>query len=168
MASTLIVEDGTGVTNANSYQSIADLATYAGIRGVTLPATDAARDLLMLKAMDYIEAQRERFKGCKTDPDQSLQWPRTDVWIDGSLKSSTYIPREWCYAQFNLALEAINYDLQPNILPTDRGPVIETQVGPLKKVYANTGSRSKVPAFAKPDAQLAVLYKNNGLFAIRA
>lgn len=172
MTSALIVEDGTGVTNANSYASITDLGTYATLRGLasSLPATDAGKDAIMIKAMDYIEGQRARFKGVKTDEDQALQWPRSDVWIDGALIGSDYIPRELFYAQLALAIEAISNDLLPNVLPQDAGAVISKEVGEIKIAYAqpDTGSRSKMPAFSKADALLAVLYKQNGLFAVRA
>ncbi len=86
----IIVEDGTGVANANSYVSEADLITYAAARGVTiLPANT---EEFLIRAMDYIESRS--FKGLKLRQDQELQWPRTDVVIDSFLNRSDNIPDE--------------------------------------------------------------------------
>ena len=80
---TLIVEDGSIVENANSYVSVDDARTFASLRGVTLPASDAEVEVLLIKATDFIEAQRLRFQGSKVNQDQALQWPRTGVYVDG-------------------------------------------------------------------------------------
>jgi len=67
MAIAIIVEDGTGTNQAaNSYCAVADLRNYALLRNVTLPVADDDCAVLLIKAMDYIEAQRDRFKGVKT------------------------------------------------------------------------------------------------------
>jgi hypothetical protein len=165
---TITVEDGSIVSGANSYNSVADLDTYAGIRGVDLSSYDTAgKELLLLKAMDYIEAQRSRFQGYKVDEDQPLQWPRYDVWIDGWLKSHTSIPRELQYAQLNLALEAVSTDLMPTVLPTEKGPVESVKVGSIEVAYSNSSPRH-LPAFAKAEALLAPLYKYNGMVLVRS
>lgn len=85
----IIVEDGTGVANANSYISEADLTTFATARGVTLTTST---ETLLIKAMDYIEAFS--FKGIKKERDQALQWPRLEVYIDGYYWDSDEIPQE--------------------------------------------------------------------------
>ena len=75
---TIIVEDGSVVAGANSYVTEAELTTYAADRGITLTA---ATDVLLIKAMDYIESLS--FIGTKFSEGQSLQWPRSNVYIDG-------------------------------------------------------------------------------------
>ena len=59
---TIVVEDGSGKTDSNSYIDEAGLTTYATDRGITLTAADdAAKAALLIQAMDYIE--QKNFKG---------------------------------------------------------------------------------------------------------
>ena len=85
---TIIVEDGTGLTNSNSYISEAALTTYATDRGVTISGTNA---VLLIQAMDYIEQQN--FKGVKGSDAQALQWPRYGVVVDGYPIDTTEVPQ---------------------------------------------------------------------------
>lgn len=169
----IVVEDGSGTNQAaNSYQSTDDLIGYASLRGIDL-SFDPVEDLevLLIKAMDYLEAQRSRFKGSPTLADQPLQWPRQDVWgVDqpGLLMGKNEIPRELRYGQLALAIEAQTVDLQPTLLPSDKGPRISEKVeGAIEVKYANPTSIRNVPALAKPMALLAPLFKNNGLTLVR-
>ena len=67
MTIAIVVETGAGTDQtANSYAAVADLQAYALMRGAVLPAATDACASLLLRAMDYIEAQRNRFKGVKT------------------------------------------------------------------------------------------------------
>lgn len=71
---TIIVEDGTIVSGANSYVSEAELTTYATDRGVTLTTSTA---ILLILAMDYVESLN--FIGYQYTEDQALSWPRTNA-----------------------------------------------------------------------------------------
>ncbi len=96
---TIVVEDGAGKTNSNSYVSEADLTTYATDRGVTLSGTEA---VLLIQAMDYIESQP--FKGYKYTSEQALQWPRGGVTIDGYDVDVDEIPQLLIDAQCEVAI----------------------------------------------------------------
>jgi hypothetical protein len=96
---TIVVEDGTGLTNSNSYVSEAELTTYATDRGVTISGTNA---VLLIQSMDYIESQD--FKGYKYTEEQALQWPRGNVSIDGYLIDVDEIPTLLKEAQMETAL----------------------------------------------------------------
>jgi hypothetical protein len=96
---TIVVEDGTGLANSNSYASEAQLATYALDRNVTVTG---AADVLLITAMDYIEQQP--FKGTKNTKEQALQWPRFSVWIDSYSIDSDEIPFLLLEAQMEAAL----------------------------------------------------------------
>lgn len=96
---TIIVEDGSIVSGANSYVSEAELTAYALARGVTLTA---GTEQLLIEAMDYIEAQN--FIGTKQTATQPLQWPRTDVYIDGYYVQSTIIPNDLKSAEMATAV----------------------------------------------------------------
>jgi hypothetical protein len=102
----LIIEDGTIVTNSNSYVDDAEYVDYAADRGLTIGADATAREQELIRAMDYIESHRDEFKGLKATRDQSLQWPRFDVWMDGYQLDSNTIPLELKRAQMEAA--AIN------------------------------------------------------------
>ena len=104
---TIIIEDGTVVPGANSYVTEAELTTYAADRGVTLAA---ATDVLLIKAMDYIESLA--FIGDKSSEGQALQWPRNSVYIDGYYVESTTIPSALKTGQIATAL-AIDSDNSP-------------------------------------------------------
>jgi len=53
----LVVEDGTGVSGADSYADLTTIRAYAAKRGVTLSADDAVLEPLAYKAMDYLEGK---------------------------------------------------------------------------------------------------------------
>lgn len=88
----LIIEDGSGVANANSYVTTAEWDTWATARGIAHSHSASKIEELILTAMDYIEAQN--FLGRKATDAQSLQWPRTEVYIDSYSVNSDEIPKE--------------------------------------------------------------------------
>lgn len=136
MAITIIVEDGSGVADANSYQELADVRLYAEQRGVTLPADDEEVKAWMIDAMDYLEAQACKYQGHKTDCEQSLEWPREGVVICCVDIANNVIPKKLKSAQA-LAVMIRNEGLilQPNVTAQDY--VIEETVGPITTKYAN-------------------------------
>jgi hypothetical protein len=96
---TIVVEDGTGKTNSNSYISEADFTAYASARGKSNSGTIS---VLLITAMDYIEQQN--FKGNKLTQAQALQWPRDSVWIDGYQLDTDEIPQLLKDAQAEVAI----------------------------------------------------------------
>lgn len=108
---TIIVEDGTIVSGANSYISVADLDTYVGDRGVTLTAaTDAAKGQLIIRSMDYLESLL--YIGIKTTITQGLQFPRTNMIVDYFLLAADEIPQLLIDAQAEVIV-AIDRDESP-------------------------------------------------------
>jgi hypothetical protein len=94
---TLIVEDGTGVANANSYASPAQRDTFFNNRGLALP-TDAN----MLQAMDILEM--ETYKGIKTIVAAHLSFPITGSKDkNGTAHGDNTIPPEIINAQLWLS-----------------------------------------------------------------
>ena len=89
MAGTIIVEDGSVVTGANSYITVAELDTYASCRNITITASD--KEALLFLSMDYVE--NLEFLGFKFTTDQLLQWPRAGVSIDHFFVDSDEIPQ---------------------------------------------------------------------------
>lgn len=103
----LIVEDGSIVANANSYNSRADIIAYAAARGVVL-ADDDTTDVLAIKAMDYLALSDNDWKGEPVSPTQSLAWPRKGAIPTGSRTAfpDNAIPVQVKKAQCELAVIA--------------------------------------------------------------
>ena len=103
----LIIEDGSIVADANSYVTVLELDTYCSNRGITLSATtEAEKEALSFKAMDYIECNV--YQGYKTNTEQSLQFPRYPVYIDNQLIDSNAIPATLKKAQQQIMVEIDN------------------------------------------------------------
>lgn len=85
---TIVVEDGTQVSGANSYITEAELTTYATDRGITITGNN---DELIIQAMDYIESLE--YKGYKLTETQALVWPRGGVLVDGYYIDTDEIPQ---------------------------------------------------------------------------
>jgi hypothetical protein len=141
---TLIVEDGTGVANANSYIDLTFLTAFASARGLTIPTVDATKEQYAILAMDYIESVR--FCGSKVDSSQSLQWPRTGVSIDGVDFAEDEIPLRLKDAQCQLvvALQAGILLWPKPITSSSEGVVIEKTVGPLTKKFSANKSKGEI------------------------
>lgn len=103
MAVTLTPEDGTITAGANSYVSLAEANAYFDNRPDSdwTGATDDAKKTALIKATDYLlERFRNRWKGLRIDPTQTLDWPRREVYpevyyddLDYEIPSTT-IPQE--------------------------------------------------------------------------
>lgn len=156
----LVIEDGSGVAGANSYIGVTAARAYASARGLSLPAADADVEVLLVKAMDYIEAFRTEFQGLKTDATQALQWPRTGATLDGYEVASDTIPTVLASAQAQLAADA---NLQ-ELMPTGTGrEVVMEKVDVISVQYAESGDTNPQPIFTKAEALLKPLLKR-GLF----
>jgi hypothetical protein len=95
----LIIEDGTGKADSQSYASEAAFASYASDRGVSISGTDTN---LLITAMDYLESKN--FIGDKETRDQALQWPRVNAAMDGYYIDNDAIPQLLVDAQIEIAL----------------------------------------------------------------
>lgn len=152
---TITVEDGTNVPDANSFVSVAELVTYAQARGISLPETEPEQEVLLIKAMDYIEVSDKEYKGYRTFTDQELSWPRTYDYQDLG------IPEDLKKAQMVLAVAAMTVDFFPNSSGLTRSTK-KTVVGPISVEYAtSSASRPRVP---QAETLLSGLYNGYGAF----
>lgn len=86
---TIIVEDGSIVSGANSYVSEADMITYASARGITIEVAEAEQFLIV--CMDYIETRI--YQGTQVSfGTQPLVFPRNGVYIECNLLDNDAIP----------------------------------------------------------------------------
>ena len=120
----LIVEDGTGLTTAESYITTAEADTYHVNRGntnwaaITLPQKEEA----CRRAMDYMfQVYHSRWVGYRKTQTQAQDWPRVaapndDVYIYAySFYDSNSVPAIVKNAQAELAFKAAQGELAPDL-----------------------------------------------------
>jgi len=165
----LIIEDGSGIADAESYATTEQLADYAAKFGVTIPEDMLAQEALLRRSALVMNGMK--WKGRRAHEEQALAWPREGVQVDGAYKRNNYIPREIFYGQLALATEIHKDDLTPP--ETRQGAVIRKRVeGAVEVEYAqinNTSGRLLPAAPNRPSqTQFADYLDRRGLFAIRA
>jgi hypothetical protein len=99
---TIIVEDGSIVSGANSYATVAEFTAYCSDRNINIHSNHGDESELLIKAMDYFEQQP--FKGIKYLETQPVQFPRADFYIDGYLIDTDAIPKLVKDAQITIAV----------------------------------------------------------------
>jgi hypothetical protein len=154
----LIIEDGSGVAGANSYISVTNAKAYAAARGLTIGTVDAAIEILLTKALDYIEALRGEFQGSKTDATQALQWPRAGAYLDGVEIEDDEIPAVLPMAQAQLAVDAYTLDLMP--VGDGRAVVRERVEGAVEVQYDPGGNTNAQPSLTAAMALLEPLLES--------
>lgn len=161
----LIVEDGTGKADAESYISVSDASAYHSARGNTTWATMSSTEMeqAIRRATDYMQqAYRGRWQGFRVTTTQALDWPRQ--WVPfsdaGSLVyyANNEIPKEVKNACAELAWKAAAGELAPDIEPR----VISESVGPISTQYADFGKQST--EYRAIDNLLAQLLNSGGTF----
>lgn len=142
----LIVEDGTGLANAESYISVAAADTRHSNNGMTNWATlqTSDKEAALRRATNFMEqAFRERWKGMRLHKGQALSWPRWNLLVDGYPVDPNSIPAEVASACADLALKAASGDLNADLTQM----VVEKGVGPLRKVFnRNSPERTRYPS----------------------
>jgi len=81
---TLIVEDGTGKADAESYASVAYADARMAAMGMTIwtELNEPEKEQALRRATQYMEDYyRLKWKGTRTTTVQALNWPRTDVYV---------------------------------------------------------------------------------------
>lgn len=140
----IIVEDGTVVATANSYITLDEFQAWADARGVDY-GTDYTLSQQLFRAHDYFESLS--FKGVKHTEDQTMQWPRDDVYIDGYAVESDEIPKEVKTAIYELIKLEIDGDSK--LAPSER-EVTSEQIDSIKITYKdNTGMKRTTPALTQ-------------------
>tara|TARA_R100000152_G_C6782307_1_gene219766 strand:- start:10474 stop:10965 length:492 start_codon:yes stop_codon:yes gene_type:complete len=156
----LVIEDGSGVTGANSYNSVTALREYAVARGESLPTADAEVEALAIQATDYMEQFRLQYQGDIVDPLQALAFPREGVVIDGYEYPATTLPSYLARAHAQATIEAYTSELIPN--PSQS--VKKEKVDVIEVEYQDT-STSAV-GFPKVEMLLRPLFSSRNPFSI--
>jgi hypothetical protein len=156
----LIVEDGTIVTGAESYISVADADAYFSARGNAAWAAltpTATKEAALRKATDYMTGRYGlRWKGDRVSELQALDWPRSSAYANGFLIDSGSVPVAVQRACAELAVRASSDDLAPDV----GAQVKQEVVGPISVTYAD-GARQDT-RYALVDSMLAAYLKGAG------
>lgn len=163
----LVVETGEIVAGANTYATIDQIREYSTTRGLVLPVDDVAIERLAIKAMDYLEAQSEKYQGERVSAIQPLSWPRTGVVLHGHDFPSNSIPVELINAQSHLAT-VINTGV--DLFPTRHTYAKKSvRVGPIATEYdLSSLGIAGAPVVAAVEALLSPLFiRISGLKVIR-
>lgn len=132
----LIVENGEGLADAESYASVAECAAYASsFANAGWTGTDAAKESALRKATQYLDSAYA-WKSSPLQPfTQALQWPRIDylwAWPETKL-----LKKACC----ELAIRSLTGDL---FTDTASQHVTSATVGPIKRdlsAPANNGQK---------------------------
>lgn len=123
----LVVEDGSGKADANSYASLTDLQTFFGNRGWSYNGfTPEEQEAALVAATDYIERRSRWSTGTKGSKEQALSWPRSGAYDrHGYLIDSDEVPT----AVVNATLEGAHLVLAGSTLVSpETQKVVEQRV----------------------------------------
>lgn len=158
----LIVENGTGVEDANSFVSLDEARDLATIRGIDLSSDDETLAKQLVQSADRINSYETQFSGRRTFAVQALAFPRSNAFRFGAAMPSDSIPREVKLAQV-IVCDLIAQDVE--IWTTDVSGIKEEVVGPLKTVYSDDKAESVGnPFLPQVESILAPLFANIGGF----
>ena len=154
----LIIEDGSIVDNANSFATDDEFKTYANLRCMDVPATQPAREALLVLAMDYLFSVEKKMQGCRVSIDQELPYPRSGVCANCFNIPSDTIPKSLKSAQMELALQANTSEI---LISQSVQNVSKEKLGELEVEYFSGGAWSTVRT-DRADAYLDPLLVNGG------
>lgn len=155
----LIVEDGSGKADAESYLSVADATAHhlkmGNKEAWAAVGNEATKEALLRQGANYL---RDRYlgqwQGQATVHTQRLDWPRTGtVSRTGAFIAINVVPEEVKAACAELALKAASAALMPDTTQK----VKREKVGPIEVEYDEFSPSSAV--FIAIDSMLAALLK---------
>ncbi len=180
---TLVMEDGNGLPDANSYANVAYADAYFTARAITAwTGADAVKEAALIRATDYIETvYSTKFKGTQafvSDPpdpeeDQALSFPR-DTRVSevagiyySELEKPVVIPAALKKATCEYALRALTASLLVDPVVDESGALVTSkteQVGPIRETtqyYASGGIEITQP-YPAADMLLTPLLRDSG------
>lgn len=155
----LVAENGTGLPDATTIATRAELIAYALARGIVLPDADGT-DVHLVKAMDVLWTKP--FVGNLIVEDQGAPFPRLYVATGGRYPvfASDSVPGNIKKAQ--LALAFASSQGVTLMAQTSAGPrVTSRDVGPMKRTYSADGG-TEFAVVAGVDALLAPYLMKGG------
>ena len=159
----LVVEDGTGRVDAESYASVADADSYWSLHGSPSSwsaASTSAKEGALRAAADYADrVYGGRFQGCRVYSTQRLAWPRAAVEVDGYTLPIAPLPRLLTEAAIELAGRHITETggLTPDVADPSRVTAEAVEVGSVKQSVTYAGAKSAYKRFTAVELLLRPL-----------
>ena len=151
----IVVEDGTGKTDADAYISVADADTYhVNYTGSAswAAATTATKEIAIRNATQYIDIKYNgRWRGRRTHDTQALDWPRSSIADrDGYGIDSDEMPTRLLNACAEMAVRHVDGDtLIVDVSAGDNGIKSEAvSVGPVSSDIEYSGVKSTAKKYA--------------------
>lgn len=143
----LTVEDGTGLTDAEAYLSVADADIYHTAYGDPSnwsSSSTSQKEIALRQASEYMDARYQaRWLGIRANSTQRMDWPRINAEDnDGFVLSSTSLPIELKDACAIIALKVRDGDTLLSDYYPGRVKNIDESVGPIKDVTEYLGGKS--------------------------
>ncbi len=152
----LVVEDGTIVSGANSYNTEAEVVAYAAIYGVTM--TTGQAETYVLRGRSYLDTQI--YQGQQVDFGlQELPFPRKYVYIEDNLLDDDAIPTLLKKAECELAVILFGGQ-DPQVTITKDDSVLSKKFDVFEKTYMENAVSS--PIFTRLNAYLGPLLESGG------
>lgn len=159
-----VPETGAGLSDANSYTSVATADAYFTLRGNTTwsGASTSAKQIALVEASKYItDTYGANWRGSVTSTTQALDWPRGGV-IDGDTQiqyDSDVIPTRLNEATSELAVRRIaGTDLRPDMdASADSVSSSTVSVGGVSISETFAGVQSGAPRFLVVEHRLRSL-----------
>lgn len=165
----IVVEDGTGLANANAYASYADWVAYWTDRGTAPAGAQSVIEQALVRGADYLE-RRYEWIGQRSTAEQALGWPRLCAYGEpagGYSAPIEGVPAEVVRANIELAHRALAGELAPDPTVDASGQVVTSKrdkVGPIEteSQFNGGGSSTWVKRFPSVDELLRRLVVRTG------
>lgn len=163
-----IVEDGTGLEDANAYIEVVFADSYFADRGEAgWTGTDEVKEQAIIRATDYVEQRwGDLFRGLREFPDvpQALSFPRAFLY-DRDGRAVVGVPVKLQKACAEYAIRALTGTLFPDPTAEDSATVIREKVGPIETEtnYA-VGGQEELPEYPSTDRLLQEYVFSPGVF----
>lgn len=165
----LVVEDGTGKADAESYNSLSEVTTTLTKTGEETAwlalASDTIREQVARKVTRAMDTEH-RFRGTKKKQEQALEWPKVDAFDDdGWPYPDDSLPArlKQAHAVLCAAASVPGADLQPD--QTEPG-AIESESISVGKISISTtyaGGKDQEVYYRKAESLLAELVEPAGI-----
>jgi hypothetical protein len=158
----IVVEDGTGLANAESYNSVAAITAYNAAHNQVAAwnaAVEADQERHARLAAQYMDARYlTRVKGARFNPNvQRLLFPRYGIYVDGALLVVAPLPRQWLEAHCELSIKSVSEPLMPDIASPGSIKSESKRLDTLEKSVEYVGGKSQIKWFRLADKLVAPL-----------
>lgn len=157
----MIVEDGTGLTDSNSYVSVVFADDYFSARGVSewVELTQEQKEQALIKGTDYVDNIFQWY-GKKQFAEQALRFPRTGL-LDYEGTEVTGIPNCLKQAVCDASLIANSGELFQT--QESNGNVVSEKIGELSFTYSKASNETITSAslYDSINTKLRGLFRDN-------